>query len=288
MGSDRAGKRLGRKLMKDQKSVRKNETLLRVTQEEHSRAHRKPSREQIKPLNAAQEDYMKAIFGHAVTFGVGPAGTGKTWLAAMLAAKAFDDGDIEKIIVTRPAVEAGESLGFLPGEENEKYEPYFRPVRDALEEYLGTGALEYHLKSGNIEARPLAYLRGATFKNCWVILDEAQNTTPSQMKMFLTRIGKNAKIIVNGDPRQKDIPGESGLVDALKRLKGLGGCAFVQFGSQDIVRSGMCQAIANRYENPEEAVSEPHPDRYNSIITVREADDLGLKRFLNCTPSENI
>ena len=285
MGSDKAAKRLSRKLMKDQKSFRKNETLLRVT-EEASRTHRKPNRQPITPLNEAQADYIKAIFGHAVTFGVGPAGTGKTWLAAMLAAEALASEQIERIIVTRPAVEAGESLGFLPGEQDEKYEPYFRPVHDALEEYLGTGALEYHLKAGNIEARPLAYLRGATFKDAWVILDEAQNTTPSQMKMFLTRIGRNAKIIVNGDPRQKDIPGESGLTDALTRLKGLGGCSFVRFTQKDIVRSGMCQAIASRYEKPEDDTENPDPDRYNNDSV--ESDNEGLKRFLSCSPKESI
>lgn len=286
MGSDRASKRLNRKLMKDQKQIRKNDTLLRVTQEEHSRSHRRPNRSIVKALNEAQEAYMEAIRASAVTFGIGPAGTGKTWLAAMLAAKAFDDGDIERIIITRPAVEAGESLGFLPGEDSEKFDPYFRPVREALEEYLGTGPLEYHLKAGNIEARPLAYLRGATFKNCWVILDEAQNTSPAQMKMFLTRIGRGAKIIVNGDPRQKDIPGESGLNDAVARLRGLGGCTFVKFTTKDIVRSGMCAAIAARYENPEDDVSEPASDRY--VATSNEDVDQGLKRFLNWSPSEAI
>lgn len=278
MGStDKSSKRLERRLKKGPKTIRKNQTLLNSIEEGISKRHVKPSRSPILPLNEAQADYIEAITSHAVTFGVGPAGTGKTWLAAMLAAKAFDDGEIDRIVITRPAVEAGESLGFLPGEQDEKYEPYFRPVRDALEEYLGSGPLEYHLKSGNIEARPLAYLRGATFKNCWVILDEAQNTTPSQMKMFLTRIGKNARIIVNGDPRQKDIPGPSGLVDAMHRLKGLGGCSFVSFTAQDIVRSGMCQAIAARYDEPDDNERKPDPDRYSNSDSD---DDTGLRRYL--------
>lgn len=279
MGSstDKAAKRFERKLKRGPKSIRKNQTLLNSIEEGISKRHVKPHRQELKPLTDAQARYDNAIYSSAVTFGIGPAGTGKTWWAAMRAAEALAADKIERIVVTRPAVEAGESLGFLPGEQDEKYEPYFRPVKDALEEYLGSGALEYHLKAGNIEARPLAYLRGATLKNCWVILDEAQNLTPSQMKMFLTRIGSNAKFIINGDPTQKDIPGPSGLVDALHRLKGLGGVSTVYFERADIVRSGICQAIAERYENPPESERKPDPDRYNSDD---ESDDRGLRRFL--------
>lgn len=209
----------------------------------------KARKEPVKALNDAQRRYDAAMRSSDIVFGIGPAGTGKTWLAAMRAAEAMRAKTIEKIYVTRPAVEAGESLGFLPGELEEKYEPYFRPVRDALEEGLGKSHLEFLLRSGAIEARPLALLRGATFKNCWVLLDEAQNTTPSQMKMFLTRIGENAKLIVNGDPKQKDIPGESGLVDAARRFDNTPGIEFVHFRRADIVRSGLCQVIVEGYEN---------------------------------------
>jgi phosphate starvation-inducible PhoH-like protein len=184
-----------------------------------------------------------------VVFGVGPAGTGKTYFAAALAADQLNDGSIERIIVTRPAIEAGESLGFLPGDQDEKYAPYFRPVRDAFEERLGSGAVEYMIKAGVIEARPLAYLRGSTLKDAWVIADEMQNTTAAQMKMFLTRIGENSKFLINGDVRQKDIACTSGLEDAVRRLSGLPGVAMIQFTNADIVRDSMCQAIAGRYDD---------------------------------------
>ncbi len=203
----------------------------------------------VKALNEAQRDYDAAFKTNVVIFGIGPAGTGKTWFATMRAAEALQDNAIERIIVTRPAVEAGESLGFLPGELEEKYEPYIRPVRDALEEKFGSGYLEYCLKKGIIEARPLGLLRGSTFKNCWVILDEAQNLTPVQMKMFLTRIGENCKVIVNGDLKQKDIPGISGLEDAIKTLSHVAGIEVVEFQSEDIVRSGICRDIVKAYDN---------------------------------------
>lgn len=230
---------------------------------------RRPVTDAINPRSENQNLYIKSIYNNILTFGIGPAGTGKTWLAAHLAAQAFLSGNVERIIVTRPAVEAGESLGFLPGELEEKYEPYFRPVRDALEEGLGTGPLEYAIKAKQIEARPLALLRGTTFKNCWVILDEAQNTTPLQMKLFLTRIGENCKVIVNGDPRQKDIPGPSGLIDAMNRLHHLPGTGWVTFGIEDVVRSGIVADILRAYEEP---ASTPTGDRYT--------DDEGLRRVL--------
>jgi phosphate starvation-inducible PhoH-like protein len=196
-------------------------------------------------------------------FGVGPAGTGKTWLAAMMAAQALDKREIEKIVVTRPAVEAGESLGFLPGEMDEKYEPYFRPVKDALEEFFGSGALEYFIKSGAIEARPLAFLRGATIKNAWLIADEMQNSTPQQMKMLLTRIGENARFIINGDPSQCDLPHnvKCGLTDGMYRLRSVGGVYTVRFEQSDIVRSGIVQEIVQAYEVE---TREPNLDCYNS------------------------
>lgn len=223
----------------------------------------------VTPKTKNQYLYINSIENNILTFGIGPAGTGKTWLAARLAARAFLAGDVERIVVTRPAVEAGESLGFLPGELDEKYEPYFRPVRDALEEGLGAGPLEYAIKAKQIEARPLALLRGSTFKNCWVILDEAQNTTPLQMKLFLTRIGENCKVIVNGDPCQKDIPGPSGLIDATSRLRHLSATGWVTFGIEDVVRSGIVADILQAYEEP---ASTPTSDRYT--------DDEGLRRVL--------
>jgi len=243
---DRAGNR--RKRKEDRRA--NHQPLLERVQDEQIRKQPARSRKVlIEPLNAAQRSYDISMRVNVLTIGVGPAGTGKTWLAATRAAEALRDGETEKIIITRPAIEAGENLGFLPGEMNEKYEPYFRPVRDALVETLGGGALEYHLKAGAIEARPLAYMRGATFKNAWIILDEAQNTTPSQMKMFLTRIGEDSRVIVNGDLKQKDIPGRSGLEDAIERLIGkLPSAEAVFFKRSDIVRSGFCQDVLNAYE----------------------------------------
>lgn len=231
---------------------RKDGPLLKLVQEQAARRPVRPSRQPIVPLTEAQVLYKAAIFANRVTFGIGPAGTGKTWLAAALAAEQLLAGNIERIVVTRPAIEAGEALGFMPGDLAEKYEPYFRPVRDALQERLGAGHLEYLLKNGTIEARPLAFLRGATLKGCWVIGDEMQNTTPAQMKMFLTRIGEGATFIVNGDPGQKDIPGPSGLNDAVKRLKGVPHISVVEFSHADIVRDAMCQAIASAYEQAPE------------------------------------
>ncbi len=199
-------------------------------------------------LTETQRNYGAAILASRVVIGVGPAGTGKTWFAAALAADKLGAGEIKKIIVTRPAIEAGESLGFLPGDVEEKYAPYFRPVREALEERLGSGQVEYMIKAGIIEARPLAYLRGSTLKDCWVIADEMQNTTPAQMKMFLTRIGERSTFIINGDVRQKDIACKSGLEDAANRLRNLRMVSVIEFTAADIVRDPMCQAIAEAYD----------------------------------------
>lgn len=155
---------------------------------------------------------------------------------------------IDKIIITRPAVEAGESLGFLPGEIEDKFDPYLQPFRDVLNERLGKSFVEYMLKIGRIEAAPLAYMRGRTFKRAFVILDEAQNTTPNQMKLFLTRIGHDCKVVVNGDIRQKDIHGQSGLDDAVKRISHIPSVKCVRFTRQDVVRSGLVQEIVEAYE----------------------------------------
>lgn len=205
------------------------------------------------PLQAktnSQKKYMSAIKSATLTFGVGPAGTGKTYICGAIAAELLQNKTIDKIIITRPAVEAGEKLGFLPGEVEEKYEPYLTPFRDVLNERLGKTFVDYLVKTGRIEPAPLAYMRGRTFKDAIVILDEAQNVTPEQMKMFLTRIGENCKVIVNGDENQKDIPGPSGLTDAIKRISFIPSVQVVKFSSADIVRSGIVQEIVSAYERP--------------------------------------
>ena len=170
------------------------------------------------------------------------------------------DGEIDKIIITRPAVEAGESLGFLPGELDEKFDPYFAPVKAILEERLGTGHLEYFLKSLQIEAKPLAFMRGTTFENAFVILDEAQNTTPKQMEMFLTRIGNHTKVVVDGDIRQKDIPGKSGLEDAMNRFGARRWCRLIEFDMEDVVRSGIAKEIVLAYNGVEDPSLSEMPD----------------------------
>lgn len=202
----------------------------------------------IRPLTANQRLYDISINANILTFGTGPAGSGKTWYATMLLAKMLHDGEIERIIVTRPAVEAGESLGFLPGELDEKYEPYFRPVREPLTDFFGSGHLEYLIKSKTIEARPLGLLRGASLSNAGILFDEAQNATPTQMKMFLTRVGENTKVIVNGDMRQKDIAGLSGLEDAIKRMSLVDRVGHIAFTRDDIVRSGFCKSVVLAYD----------------------------------------
>lgn len=202
----------------------------------------------IKPKTETQRKYIDYIKGEApMIFATGPAGCGKTYLCGALAADAMDAKRIDKIIITRPAVEAGENLGFLPGELEDKFEPYLRPFRDVLDERLGKSRVDYMLKAGQIEAAPLAYMRGRTFKNAWVILDEAQNTTPMQMRMFLTRMGENCKMIVNGDLEQKDIIGTSGLEDAINRVGFIPSIRIVNFRSEDIVRCGLVQEIVEAY-----------------------------------------
>ena len=203
----------------------------------------------IEPLNPKQDKYLSAIRNGKLVFGLGPAGTGKTYIAGSAAAEMLESKQVEKIIITRPAVDAGESLGFLPGELEEKYEPYIAAFRDVLNERLGKTYVEYLLKIGRIEAQPFAYMRGRTFKNAVVILDEAQNATPEQMKLFLTRIGENCTVIVDGDESQADIK-NSGLMDAVKRLSYIPEVKVVQFGTADIVRSGLVQEIVEAYDRP--------------------------------------
>lgn len=201
----------------------------------------------IKPKTKAQASYCNAIDAFPVTIGVGPAGTGKTFVAVAKAVDLFIAKKVDRIIITRPAVEAGESLGFLPGEMEEKFDPYFAPVKDILVRRLGAGRTEYEIKAGNIVAKPLAFMRGVTFENAFVLLDEAQNTTPAQMKLFLSRIGENVKTVVDGDPDQKDIVGPSGLMDAVERFASYGWCNVVEFDIDDIVRSGIARDVVIGY-----------------------------------------
>lgn len=240
------------------------------------RPQRRSTVTEIKPLNDAQRRYDAAMRTSDVVFGVGPAGTGKTWLAVMRAAQALKDKQIEKIVLTRPAVEAGESLGFLPGELHEKYEPYIRPVRDALEEFFGSSHLEYLLKTGAIEPRPLAFLRGSTMKNAWLIADEMQNATQTQFKMLLTRIGEGAKFIINGDPDQTDLHpiSSSGLADAVRRVRDIHEVSVVDFTRDDIVRHGLVQKFVDAYS------SAPSNSRYNDS---ENDNSEGLSRFINAS-----
>lgn len=203
----------------------------------------------LEAKNKAQKKYVCGIKSHCLTFGIGPAGTGKSYCATAMAADALASGRIERMILTRPAVEAGEQLGHLPGDLNEKFAVYIDPFKDILTERLGKGAVEYNLRHGRIVAAPLAFMRGKTFGgDTFVILDEAQNTSVAQMKMFLTRIGEDCKVVVNGDVKQSDIRGRNGLEDAVDRLRGLAGVCIHEFDREDIVRSGLVRAVIDRYE----------------------------------------
>jgi phosphate starvation-inducible PhoH-like protein len=205
----------------------------------------------MRPLTDKQSDYMASIRGSILTFGLGDAGTGKSYCSVGLACEMLADGSIEKILITRPAVEAGEDMGFLPGEISDKFAPYFAPVLDILNERLGASFVTYAIRAEKIVALPLAYMRGHTFKDAFVIMDEAQNTTPSQMKMFLTRMGENVKCVVNGDATQSDLaPGTvSGLEDAVYRFRGHRDVGIIRFERADVVRSGFCMDVLDAYSN---------------------------------------
>lgn len=205
---------------------------------------RKP---RLEAKTEAQGHYLLSMESKPLTFGLGPAGTGKTYVCTTLAAQKLAERQVSKIIVTRPAVEAGQGLGFLPGTIEEKFAPYFAPFKQVFEEYFGPSHLEYLIKRGTIEIAPLEYIRGLTFDNAFVILDEAQNTTPAQMKLFLTRIGEYSTVVVNGDTDQKDIQGLSGLEDATNRLDGMPSVGVVEFTEDDVVRSGIVREILKRY-----------------------------------------
>lgn len=207
----------------------------------------------IRPKTLGQKKYVDAIKKNSIVFGVGPAGTGKTYLAVALAVYALKNHEIDKIILTRPAVEAGEKLGFLPGDLSEKVDPYLRPLFDALQEMMGQDAYAKHIERGSIEIAPLAYMRGRTLSNSFIILDEAQNTTREQMKMFLTRMGENSRIVVTGDVTQIDLPKnvKSGLIDALDVLKDIEGIEIVRLSAKDVVRHELVTRIIQAYEKAE-------------------------------------
>ena len=204
----------------------------------------------VKPKTLGQRRYVEAIQNHTITIGVGPAGTGKTYLAVALAVNAFRSKKVNRIILTRPAVEAGEKLGFLPGDLQQKVDPYLRPLYDALYDMLGAENFQRCQERGDIEVAPLAYMRGRTLDDSFIILDEAQNTTQEQMKMFLTRLGFNSKAVVTGDITQIDLPGDkkSGLKQAVQILKGIDDVAITKLKAKDVVRHRLVQEIINAYE----------------------------------------
>ena len=204
----------------------------------------------IKAKTIGQKKYVDSIRKNMITFGIGPAGTGKTYLGMCMAIEAFKKGDVQRLILTRPAIEAGEKLGFLPGDLQSKIDPYLRPLYDALYQIMGVESFQSNIEKGLIEVAPLAYMRGRTLDNAFIILDEAQNTTIPQMKMFLTRIGFNSKVIVTGDDTQKDLPRDvkSGLDSAIKVLKNIDGIEFIRLTSKDVVRHPLVQKIVVAYE----------------------------------------
>ncbi len=207
----------------------------------------------IVPRSANQIRYMEALARDEIVFALGPAGTGKTYVAVAQAVQMLLQGQVDRLILSRPAVEAGERLGFLPGDMKEKVDPYLRPLYDALYDMLPTEQVERRIASGEIEIAPIAFMRGRTLSDAFIILDEAQNTTPAQMKMFLTRFGQNSRMVVCGDPRQIDLPeiGKSGLADAVGKLEGIPGMAMIRFGAADVVRHPLVGKIVEAYEGPD-------------------------------------
>ncbi|NKB55338.1 MAG: AAA family ATPase [Alphaproteobacteria bacterium] len=215
----------------------------------HIQIHRK----RISPRSQAQSQYIRAMQDHDLVFGIGPAGTGKTYLAVCAAVEMFSAGKVDRIILSRPAVEAGERLGFLPGDMQEKIDPYLRPLFDALHDMLPGDQVVRRIASGEFEVAPLAFMRGRTLANAFIILDEAQNTTTTQMKMFLTRLGENSRMVVTGDLSQVDLPSgmRPGLRDAVETLDGVSGVRFVRFTDADVVRPPLVARIIKAYEASE-------------------------------------
>ncbi|MCI8983794.1 MAG: PhoH family protein [Hungatella sp.] len=217
----------------------------------------------VKPKTLGQKRYVDSIREKMIVFGIGPAGTGKTYLAMAMAIQAFKDGQVGRIILTRPAIEAGEKLGFLPGDLQSKIDPYLRPLYDALYQIMGAESYLHNSEKGLIEVAPLAYMRGRTLDNAYIILDEAQNTTPAQMKMFLTRIGFGSKVVVTGDQTQKDLPGTSvsGLDMAIKVLRKVEDIGFCYLTSSDVVRHPLVQKIVQAYDDYESR-NKPKTERH--------------------------
>jgi phosphate starvation-inducible PhoH-like protein len=211
------------------------------------RFERKVKESALQPMNEIQAVYINAIKTSKLVFAVGPAGTGKTFVAGTYAAEQLLEKEIDRIIITRPNIEVGAGMGFLPGELDEKYRPFLAPFEEIMVRRMGRSYYDYAVKVEQISPRPLAYMRGATFSDAIVILDEAQNCTPAEMKMFLTRIGENCTVIVDGDPAQCDLSGPSGLNDALRRLSDVPGVSVVEFEEDDIVRSGLVRDILMAY-----------------------------------------
>jgi phosphate starvation-inducible protein PhoH and related proteins len=214
------------------------------------RIHTSSKKANVTPKTTGQRKYVQTIRAHDVTFGVGPAGTGKTYLAMAMAVSALRDEKVSRIVLTRPAVEAGEALGFLPGDLYEKIAPYLRPLHDALHDMLPPDEIQKHMERAVIEIAPLAYMRGRTLNNAFIILDEAQNSTTEQMFMFLTRLGHGSKAVITGDPTQVDLPSHknSGLVEAIKALRHTQGIGIVEFSRKDVVRHPLVQRIIEAYE----------------------------------------
>jgi len=223
------------------------ETLKDLTSQRVTTHERKPG---VTAKTVGQKKYLEAIRHHDVTFGIGPAGTGKTYLAVAMALAALRDGAVSRIVLTRPAVEAGEALGFLPGDLYEKITPYLRPLHDALHDMLPPEDIQKYTERGTIEIAPLAYMRGRTLNNAFIILDEAQNSTTEQMLMFLTRLGHGSKAVITGDETQIDLPPHkhSGLVEAHRALKHTDGIAVIEFNKRDVVRHPLVQKIISAYE----------------------------------------
>ena len=231
---------------------------------------------QIKCKTVGQKSYVDAIKKNTVVFGVGPAGTGKTYLAVCMAVSAFKSRQVEKIILTRPAVEAGEKLGFLPGDLQTKVDPYLRPLYDALQELLGLETYGKLMERGAIEVAPLAYMRGRTLSNAFIILDEAQNTTKEQMKMFLTRMGEGSKMVVTGDVTQIDLDGKaSGLVHSTKILEDVEGIAVCRLTAKDVVRHPLVMRIIRAYEKDSEKTAERELERKNAKAKPSESQAEG-------------
>ena len=218
----------------------------------------------IKPKTMGQKAYVDAIRNHMIVFGLGPAGTGKTYLAMAMAITAFKNDEVSRIILTRPAIEAGEKLGFLPGDLQSKVDPYLRPLYDALYQIMGAESFAKNMEKGLIEVAPLAYMRGRTLDNAYIILDEAQNTTPAQMKMFLTRIGFGSKVIITGDSSQKDLPvgTKSGLDVATRVLGKIDDIAFCNLSSKDVVRHPLVQKIVKAYDDYEAKEKSRNREKY--------------------------